>query len=81
MFKCNECKGRLKSGFIDTEISNQNIKIKVKNMPVKICTKCGNIYTYDIVRQNAFRYAMEKGSTNIDYKEYEADATAAQIIL
>ena len=35
MFRCRECKGWLKIGKIDTEISNQNCKIKVQNMPVK----------------------------------------------
>ena len=48
MFRCRECKGWLKIGKIDTEISNQNCKIKVQNMPVKVCPKCGKIYIYDI---------------------------------
>ncbi len=51
------------------------------------CRKCkgwlkiGKIYIYDIVKQNAFNYALEKGSTNIDYDEYEAEASASQLIL
>ena len=81
MFRCMECKGWLKIGKIDTEISNQNCKIKVQNMPVKVCPKCGKIYIYDIVKQNAFNYALEKGSTNIDYDEYDAEASASQLIL
>ena len=81
MFKCKECKSWLKNSIVDTEIQNQNIKIKVKNMPVKVCPKCGKIYIYDIVKQNAFNYALEKGITHIDYDEYEAEASASQLVL
>ena len=81
MFRCKECKCWLKSSVIDTEISNQGMKIKVQNMPVKICPKCGKIYIYDIVKQNAFKYALEKGTTSIDYEEYEAEASASQLLL
>lgn len=81
MFKCEKCKCWLKSSAIDTEISNQDTKIKVQNMPAKIFHKCGKIYIYAIVKQNAFKYALEKGNTSIDYKEYEAEATASQIII
>lgn len=35
----------------------------------------------NIVKQNAFNYALEKGSTNINYDKYEAEASASQLIL
>ena len=77
MFRCKKCKSWLKSTTLDTTISNENNRINVKNIPAKICLNCGEIYIYDIVKDNAFKYALQKGVNSVDYMEYEAEESVA----
>jgi YgiT-type zinc finger domain-containing protein len=74
--KCKICKKRMQPTLASYDLILDGRKMKVINAPAEQCPECGSIEVFDLVQENAKRYAdICKGSI-IDYQICEEEENA-----
>lgn len=78
--KCKTCKKRMQPVTTKFSIVCNNRTLEVINVPAEQCPVCGAVQIFDLVRENAKRYASASQCLIVDYSKYEDEENTNLII-
>lgn len=80
--KCKKCGGKMVLVDADIEVDVGGKIQKVKNVPAKQCTECGNLVVNEYVIERIKQYARDYPADILDFAKYEnEEGVAASSIL
>lgn len=75
--KCKECGGKMVLIDSDIEVDIGGKIQKVKNVPAKQCTECGNIVVNEYVIERIKKYARDYPADILDFVKCENEESVA----